>query len=136
MTSSAVEGEQALKKKTTGKSSGSAAAVEEPLAKKKTGKSSGSAAAVVDESDSDFVAEVAKSLGGPTGIYSGTDSGEGVKEIYSGRLLLKVELQSWINGPVIFRTDIEVLPSMTVKAVRRLVWETLFNDNGHLPSRW
>ena len=78
---SSSEGEQAVKKKTTGKSSGSAAAVEVPLAKKETGKSSGSAAAVVDESDSDCVAEVAKSLGSPTGIYIGTDSGEGVKEI-------------------------------------------------------
>ena len=52
--------------------SGSAAAVEEQFMKKKTGKSSGSAALVVDESDSDFVDEV-------------------VKEIDSGRFLLKVE---------------------------------------------
>ena len=40
-----------------------------------------------------------------------------VQEVYSGRITLKIELQTGLIGQVIFHTDIEIAPCMTVKAL-------------------
>ena len=42
---------------------------------------------------------------------------------------MKVELQSWITGNVVFNTDIEVVPTMSVMSLRQYATEILFDNN-------
>ena len=65
---------------------------------------------------------------GLVAIYIGAYFGEGAHETYSRRVVLKVELQNWVNGIVISSTDNEFRHSMTVKAARHLVNNMLFDD--------
>ena len=69
-------------------------------------------------------------------LYIGTDHGEGVKEISSGRISLKIVLCSWINGPVVFNTDIDITPNMSVMAVRKNVYSILFAIGPMSTFRW